>query len=214
MIGYISNYNPMFSLLLQIALITSWHSESSVRIRSLPRLGLWLIDWRSCLHHWFIRSSMCHKLTIEKGGGCSSYCHSCAPFWIIHVERAGTHHAASCSSQRYIIYFTGVDQVVALLESLTTREDLKGLRQHFPRAMVWRHLGAQGGGNVSTRPCYSFGNGVWRRCRQGKLGWKRHIWDRRMGRETRAKTKSVRFYGPVWQNAWAVCKQAEHGIIA
>jgi hypothetical protein len=82
-----------------------------------------------------------------------------------------------------------------LPESLATWEELDFLRQQFPRAPVWRHAGAQGGGSVSTDPIH-------RQAVEGteEGGSSLSKPSEEEGRKTRPKIKSVHFHGPDWLN--------------
>ena len=77
-----------------------------------------------------------------------------------------------------------------LPSSLSTWEDLDYLRQQFPRAAVWGHLGAQGRGDVSTDDQHSVPKEQVESAVPGSAG----------GRPVRPKKKSVRVFGPQWEN--------------
>jgi hypothetical protein len=81
-----------------------------------------------------------------------------------------------------------------LPESLATWEELEALRQQFPRALVWEHPGAQGGGSVSGDPA----DGMTTTKEEGEAGTAEAQED--AGRKPRSKKKNVRLFGPEWKN--------------
>jgi hypothetical protein len=81
-----------------------------------------------------------------------------------------------------------------LSESLATWEELEALRQQFPRALVWEHLGAQGGGSVSGDPA----DGMTTTKEEGEAGTAEAQED--AGRKPRSKKKNMRLFGPEWKN--------------
>ena len=77
-----------------------------------------------------------------------------------------------------------------LPSSLSTWEDLDYLRQQFPRAVFWGHPGGQGRGDVMTDVQHSVPNEQVESVVSGSAG----------GRHDRPKKKSVRVFGPQWEN--------------